>query len=60
MKLSDTEKRTIIAALNFKAQELDNFLKHTNATDRQWQQLDELNELSTYLEYTLIDDNYVR
>ena len=60
MKLSDTEKRLIITALNERAAQISDLLIHKNAGDAEWSKVDELYALSTYIEFTLIDEHYVR
>ena len=60
MNLTDKEKSVIIEALKFEANELERFLKCTNATEREWQKVSDLYALATDIELTTIDPNYVR
>ena len=60
MKFSDHEKRVIITALNERAAQISDLLIHKNAGDAEWSKVDELYALSTYIEFTLIDEHYVR
>lgn len=60
MKFSDHEKRVIITALNERAAQLSDLLIRKNAGEAEWTQVDELYGLSTYIEFTLIDEDYVR
>ena len=60
MTVSDHEKRLIITALNERAAQISDLLIHKNAGDAEWSKVDELYALSTYIEFTLIDEHYVR
>ena len=60
MKVSDHEKRLIITALNERAAQISDLLVHSNAGDAEWSKVDELYALSTYIEFTLIEEDYVR
>lgn len=60
MKVSDHEKLLIITALNERAAQISDLLVHKNAGDSEWKKVDELYALSTYIECTLIDEDYVR
>ena len=60
MKVSDHEKRLIITALNERAAQISDLLIHKNAGESEWSKVDELYALSTYIEFTLIEEDYVR
>ena len=60
MKVSEHEKRVIITALNERAAQLSDLLIHKNAGESEWSKVDELYALSTYIEFTLIEEDYVR
>jgi hypothetical protein len=60
MKVSEHEKRLIITALNERAAQISDLLVHKNAGKSEWKKVDELYDLSTYIEFTLIEEDYVR
>lgn len=60
MKVTDREKRLISEALGYYSDNIAKYLSCTNATDREWQKVEDLNKLNTYFQMTLIDENYER
>lgn len=60
MKLTDKEKRLLISMLDKRVADMVDILIYKNAGDREWDKVQEVTNLSTYIKTTLIDENYVR
>ena len=60
MKLTNKEKGLIITSLRMYADGITEQLIQHNSSDRGWDKVDELNDLATYFEFLIIDENYVR
>ena len=59
MNLTDDQKKLIIEALNYEANEIERILLSTNASETEWQKVSDLYALSLTIELSLIDPNYV-
>ena len=59
MNLSRNQKKLIAEALTYEAKQLEEYLSHTNASQREWQKVSDLYALSTDFELNLLDDTYV-
>ena len=60
MKISDREKLLIATSLKEKVGQLSVVLSNSNAGESEWKEVDELSALAEYIEFTLINDDYVR
>ena len=60
MKITEREKRILISLLDKRVADVTDILVYKNASDREWDKVQEYVNLSTYIKTTLIDENYVR
>ena len=57
MELGLTQRKLIIEALNFEAKQVESYLKDTNASEREWQKVDDLYALAATFEFSILQDN---
>ena len=57
MELSLYQRTLIKEALEYEAKQLERFLKHKNASDEEWQKLDDIYALATTFEFSILQAN---